>query len=382
MDFDRELREILLNDPLGLLNVKSRPPVVTADDRLIRSFEEINAFYELNKKEPNEHKSMLERKLFSRLKHIREDFQKSESLFPFDRHGLLVNAQKIETVEDILDADPLGLLSVADDEDIFNKKFIKGSSDRDRADFIAQRKACKNFKDYEALFSEIHKDLSSGVRKLLPYSEKQLEPGNFFVQSGMILFLESVESLEKDKFGKHDGRTKIIFENGTESRMLFRSLGKILLEDGKAISAPVSIDFEINSDDVESGFIYILKSLHPDPRIANYQNLHKIGFSRQPVEVRIKNSSIDPTYLLGDVEVLAEFKTFNVNPHKLESLIHTFFSDVQLSLKLRNDKGQVYKPQEWYVAPLDCIIRAVELIISGEIINYRYDSLNEKLVIR
>jgi hypothetical protein len=35
-----------------------------------------------------------------------------------------------------------------------------------------------------------------------------------------------------------------------------------------------------------------------------------------------------------------------------------------------------------FIAPLDVIEQAAHLIVSGEIINYRYDSENEEIVIR
>ncbi|MDQ1326564.1 MAG: hypothetical protein QG564_1689, partial [Campylobacterota bacterium] len=42
--------------------------------------------------------------------------------------------------------------------------------------------------------------------------------------------------------------------------------------------------------------------------------------------------------------------------------------------------GQRYTPREWFIAPIDVIEQAINLIISGEIINYRYDEKNETLI--
>ena len=48
MDKETILNNIFESDPLGLLEIKAKNPVITADDRLIATFEEINDFYEKN----------------------------------------------------------------------------------------------------------------------------------------------------------------------------------------------------------------------------------------------------------------------------------------------------------------------------------------------
>jgi len=83
---------------------------------------------------------------------------------------------------------------------------------------------------------------------------------------------------------------------------------------------------------------------------------------------------------MDKVESVAEFKTYNLNPQKLEDLIHTFFGMVKLDIKIKGGDGSIYSPNEWYVVPLEIIRKVIELIISGEIIKYRYDYLNQKLV--
>jgi hypothetical protein len=382
-DFSKELEEILSSDPLGLLNVKPKIEAISADQRLIESFQEINKFYELHKRVPAESNDITERKLFSRLSHLKKDFDKALSLKEFDIHGLLADIKEIETIDDVMDVDPLGLLSSEenDEVDIFTHRFTKTMSEREKADFVAKRKKCKEFDKYESLFKQVHLDLKNNIRKLLPYSENQLEPGTYFVIDGTLLFLESTLNLIKDKFGKFDGRTRVIFENGTESNMKYRSLGKRILDSGKTVSARVSSSKNtISETDTASGYIYILKSLSNNPEISGKQNLFKIGFTSNTVKERIKNSHKDPTYLMDRVESVAEFKTYNLNPQKLEDLIHTFFRNVKLDIKIKSEEGRIYSPNEWYIVPLDIIKAVIELIISGEIINYRYDDLNQRLV--
>ena len=55
------------------------------------------------------------------------------------------------------------------------------------------------------------------------------------------------------------------------------------------------------------------------------KDLYKIGFSSQPVKQRIQNAEKEPTYLMADVMLVTDFETYNLNPQKLELLLHTFF---------------------------------------------------------
>lgn len=58
---------------------------------------------------------------------------------------------------------------------------------------------------------------------------------------------------------------------------------------------------DVGDDDKESGHIYVLRSLSEDPQIAGIRDLHKIGFSRGPVEKRIAGAAHDSTYLIAPV---------------------------------------------------------------------------------
>ncbi len=89
MDKEFILNNIFENDPLGLLEIKAKNPVVTADDRLRVSFEEINSFFEIHNREPQRCTDMNERGLFSRLKGIKENPNKIEALKQYDRFNLL-----------------------------------------------------------------------------------------------------------------------------------------------------------------------------------------------------------------------------------------------------------------------------------------------------
>jgi hypothetical protein len=236
----------------------------------------------------------------------------------------------------------------------------------------------------------VQEDLASGKSKLVKYHDSQLNQGNFFVHNGIVLYLEKVIDLELDKFGKSDGRTKIIFENGTESNMKLMSLRKNLFINGKGIthsSDKETEDFleifgDITDEDEEAGYIYVLSSQSTDPQISEIRNLYKIGYSTTPVANRVKNAEKEPTYLMAPVHIEAEYKTFNMNTQKFEQLLHNFFGASCLNIDIWDEKLRRRTPQEWFVVPLSIIDRAVEMIGTEEIKYYKYDRELEAIVLR
>jgi len=392
-DKDKILDEIFNNDPLGLLNIKPKNSnVKTADERLSASFEEINAFIAKNDREPAPNPSNIsEYQLYSRLKNLREDENKMLALEPQDKYGLLNVAKKeINSIDDIFNDDLLGIFDDGEAQSLFEFKHTPREIARAEADFVARRKPCKKFKDYEALFKNVQADLASGKRKLVKFHESQLSQGNFFVHNGIVLYLEKVIDLKEDKFGKPDGRTKIIFENGTESSMKLRSLGKNLFINGKGITQSSDNEVEefiesfssITDEDKEAGYIYVLSSKSTDSKIKEINNLYKIGYSTTPVASRIKNAEKEPTYLMAPVHIEAEYKTFNMNTQKFEQLLHNFFGASCLNIDIYDEKLRRHMPQEWFIASLPIIDKAIELIITEQIIHYKYDPTTASIVMR
>ena len=389
MDKDKILDEIFSNDPLELLNVKpSSAPTRTADERLVASFQELNQFYETNKREPQLGGGVQEHMLYSRLKSIREDAIKSESLKPFDTHGLLNYVKKeFNSLDDILNDDSLDLLK-SEDEGLFEFNHVKSIKDREEADFVARRKPCKNFDKYEQKFKDVHAEIKSGKRQLVKFNEQNMQEKTYYILNGMLVYLATIYSIKKDKNSKLDGRIYCVFENGTESKMLYRSLGKGLYENGLAVTHNSDSDEKvlvqnasaINDEDEEAGYIYILNSKSTHSEIQNINNLYKIGYSEIEVEERIKNAAKEPTYLMAEVGIVSVFKCYNMNPQKLEKLLHNFFGNSCLSIDVTDTKGMRHTPREWFIAPIDIITETIHLIISGEILKYRYDSGIKEIV--
>lgn len=393
------LEDIFNDDEFGILDSKPKNSnVKSEDERLIESFQEINAFFEKNDREP-EATNVSEFKLLSRLKALRNDADRIEVLKPYDRHDLLNTKEEVKSVVDILKDDDLGILDTEETLSIFKLKNVPNSACRAESDFVAQRKAMKDeeFLPYESMFKEIHHKLRERKISLKRFrnAEKNLKRGNYYVLDGVLLYLEETNittdnvTLPSGDRLRKDGRTRIIFENGTISNMLFRSLGKQLLNNGHIVTKTEKETSKelfdsanaVKEEDLDTGWIYILKSKSTNKEIASLENLYKIGYSKVPVPERIKNANKEATYLLADVDIIASYKTYNLEARKFEHLIHRFFAEVCLNVDINDNKGRRITPREWFVVPLPIIDKAIQLILSGEILKYRYDSSNESLVL-
>jgi hypothetical protein len=170
--------------------------------------------------------------------------------------------------------------------------------------------------------------------------------------------------------------------------MLLRSLSAELYKNGRRITEnheKINEQFQrslgaLNKEDQESGFIYVLKSLNPDPKISSIDNLYKIGYSTIAVEDRIKNAIKEPTYLMAEVNYVAGWKCYNMNTQKFEQLIHNFFGASCLNVDIFDENGKRYTPREWFIAPYEVIEQVIGLIISGQVVKYRYDAEEERVV--
>ena len=69
-----------------------------------------------------------------------------------------------------------------------------------------------------------------------------------------------------------------------------------------------------------------------------------------------------------------------MNTQKFEQLLHNFFGESCLNIDIYDQKLRRKMPQEWFIAPLNVIDEAVGLLVSGSIINYKYDR-NLKLIV-
>ena len=125
---------------------------------------------------------------------------------------------------------------------------------------------------------------------------------------------------------------------------------------------------ESEPDDIETGTIYVLRSLSGHPFVAEHRELtHKIGVTGGKVETRIAGADKDATYLLADVEIVATYKLHNLNRTRLENIFHRLFGAAQLDLTIADRFGHPVKPREWFLVPLHVIDEAVSAFGMGRL---------------
>jgi len=390
---DEELDRLIADDDIGLTKPKpKRTPQTSEEERLLEGFQEVIRFVETTGAAPVElGAGMNERLLFTRLSAIRKNPAQCARLLPFDEYGLL-KSETVElrqeaptpaTIDDILN-DPLLERLEAEAPDIFTIKHIPLAKDVEAPDYVAQRKPCKEFAVFEEQFQECQRELKTEKRRLLPFAnEQQIEVGKFYVLRGILLLVTEVgERVEKN--GKWNARLRCIFENGTESDMLLRSLASELYKDGRRVTELDEKSLAgmlVTDDDKAAGFIYVLRSLSEHSDIKAVPNLYKIGLARRSIESRIQNAANEPTYLMAPVAVVSTFQCYNVNLPKLESLLHRFFAHATAKIQVTDTQGNYHTPKEWFSVPIETIETAVRLLISGEIVNYRYDATARQIIL-
>lgn len=380
-----KLDDIFANDELNLLDLPESKKTVHVERNLItRRFDEIVAFYEENGRLPSKDGDLKEKKLYARLAAMRKDKSVAMVLKDYDMHGLLSdNSDDANGIDTILESDNLGLLSDdADIDGIYKMRHVK-PSERIDPDYIAQRKRCVEFDEkYKGLFEQVITELNYRKRNLVEFSPKELEEGRFYVLRGMLLYLEKDDSSLKDyDFStgskiRRDGRTRCIFANGTEAPLLYRSVAKALQKDGFAISdihENCNVPDTITEEDVQNGYIYVLKSQSTKPEIQEIKNLYKIGFCSGDVHDRIKNAANEPTYLMSGVTIILTARCYNMNARILEDSIHKFFGKSNANFTVTDRSGVIHHPREWFIVPLDIIENAIQLIKENKMDQYRYE---------
>lgn len=384
-DFKKAL-EAVLDDPI-LADVTAPRKRATSSDRLIAGFQEILAFYEANGRLPED--TPEEDSLFHKWVGILKSEKKIERCRPFDDLGIL--PQPVQTVEELqheyhrelteeeqLEAilnDPLlADIEAGNDLGLFDiPEYMRQRLEaRKEADYVGKRRPCEDFDKYADGFKEIQQGLKSRKYKLVKFSEPNLKVGRYFVEQGIIGYLAAFEQEAKNNLGRVDGRTRVIYENGSEADIKFRTITKNLSVDGFSIMdcseiSPEEFEqcFTLSDKDIESGTIYVLRSKSTRPEIAAIKDLYKIGFTVTSVESRIANAKNEPTYLCADVEVVATWKVYNVKSSTFEALIHKLFASVQLQVTVDG-----HRPKEWFIVPFKVIEEAVIAIISGKLIEY------------
>lgn len=429
----RTLEDIFTEpDDLGLLTVAPpRSSAPSADQRLVATLQGIEAFVTRHGREPEDNpKDLNESTLAVHLGALRRDPAKVEGLAAWDSLGLLggstsdsedasqedqpatsdgagqsagssatesyspppekatVSPDSVTSLDDIWNSDALGLLSGGDEtvDSIFNLTHVPEVSERDMPDEIAQRTQCDDFYRFEALFDEVRDELRQGDAEAVPFQmESQIEEGDMFVLNGMLCIADQVGKESVGAGRKFNPRLRVVFDNGTESNLLLRSLARALYKDetGRRILRRGST-FDamqcITHHDKRTGVIYILRSLSQDPALRGIRNLYKIGYTETDVEKRIAGAERQQTYLEAPVQIVTSYECYNLDPRRFERLVHAMLHHQRVNVLLHSRDGSSYRPREWFDVELDAAREIVKRIVDGTIAQYRMDNTRGRLV--
>lgn len=360
------------------------------EERIIAGFEEIQRFVDEHGRTPQhgETRDIFERMYAVRLDRIRELDEATGLLAPMDHQGLL---QARETT-------PASAAAALDDEALLAELGVAGStapltelrhvrsaSEKRMAEEIANRQRCEDFDAFEPLFGQVQRELDAGVRETRPFERKsEIEEGRFFVLGGQKAYVAEVGDYFVQNYGDRDARLRVIFDNGTESNLLMRSLQRALHKDeaGRKITEPGAGPlFDDEVPERASGTIYVLRSNSADPAVAkNREVLHKIGVTSGSVERRVANAKLDPTFLMADVEIVATYELYSLDRKKLEQFIHRVFGRARLDVQISDRFGRPVSPREWFLVPLSVIDEAIQRIQDGSITEVLYDPKSASLV--
>jgi hypothetical protein len=376
-----------LLDELGVeVETKKDASRTPREERIIAGFEEIQRFVEQHGRAPQhgEDRDIFERLYAVRLDRLRELDDCRAVLDTLDHQGLLAGVMPItvSVADEIDDDEVLAQLGVEDatPADITELRHVRSAADKRAAEEIANRQKCEDFDSFRPLFEQVQKELSAGLRQTRRFERKsEIAPGRFYILGGQKAYVSAMEEPFANEHGNIDARLRVIFDNGTESNLLMRSLQKALQQDpaGRRIiepsAGPLFAD-ESEEGDEASGIVYVLRSKSDNPTVAaNRDVLHKIGVTGGDVVRRIANACLDPTFLMADVEIVATYELYNINRTRLENLIHRIFGPARLDIVIKDRFGQPVIPREWFLVPLFVVDEAIEKIRDGTITGYTYD---------
>lgn len=358
------------------------------EERIIAGFEDVLRFVDEHGRLPQhgEGKDIFERMYAVRVDRLRALAECRPLLEPLDRQGLLQGESPniSKTDVDALDDDALlAELGVdATRDEITELRHVRSAAEKRAAEEIADRTRCADFETFRPLFERVEAETKTGLRQSQPIAagRRDIEAGDFFVLDGIALYVAEIGPPLKTTAGEVDRRLRVIYANGTESNLLLRSLQRAFYDDPAARrlttagSGQMSFGGALDADDVESGTIYVLRSMSDHPYVTQHRELiHKIGVTGGKVETRIANAEHDATFLLAKVEVVATYKLAGINRTKMENVFHKLFAPAQLSITINDRFGHPVEPEEWFLVPLFVIDEAVARIRDGTITQYVYD---------
>ncbi|QIK95558.1 GIY-YIG nuclease family protein [Sphingomonas sp. HDW15A] len=373
-------------------------PVVKAPsspaDELARLFQDIVAFHERHGRAPDRlSRAPDEMRLGIRLETFRNDPEKIAKLAHLDTAGLLAApslAPVPTTIDELLAAgdDYADLLATPDDH-IFDFKETPAPQPKAEADIIAERIRCRDFDRFRPIFDAAIADIANGIRSTTPTSRtSQIEVGDMFILDGQFAYIADVREREtsdsKDRGDKSNIRLRVIYDNGTESDHLLPSFGKALWrsDNSRRVISPEAGPLFDGQEAPIAGRVYIARTLCQSSELADLaQHMIKIGSTTGDAQSRLATAKTDPTFLLAEAKLLVEFDT-RVQPARVERILHRFFADACVSVRVPDRFGKSVDPREWFLVSPEAVEQAMELINQKSLHLYRYNVQDDRIELK
>lgn len=369
---------------------KKKTTFTAIEERVIAGFEEIQKFVDEHNRLPlhGEENDIFERLYAVRLEKIKEKQEFLDLLKDLDHQNILSGEIKSskEVADNIDDDELLNLLGVEEEENsITNLKHVRSRAEKRAVEEFANRTICEDFEKFKPLFEKTKKEIENGFRETVRFRKDSgftktiIKEKLFVIIRGQLAYIAKKGEMFKAPNGEEDARLRVIYDNGTENDLLQRSLIRAMYKDetSRFVTTPglgPLFSDELESDDLESGTIYVLRSNSKNPLvIENREVFHKIGVTGNDIRKRIVNAKNDPTFLMADVEVVATYKLANIKRHKLENLIQSFFKNAKLDIDIKDRFNKPVNPKEWFLVPIFIIDEVVKKIKEGTIEDYYYD---------
>ena len=289
---------IEMNDEelLAALGIETALPKTAShtpyEERLMAGFEEIVRFYETHHRAPQHGagKDIFERLYAVRLDQLRKLPEAKTLLANGDKYGLL-SSEPFNCVEKLDEQTLLAELGFEtsaahganNSDDINVLRYVRSSAQkRAAAEEVAARIPCADFDQFQVRFEQAERELKSGLRKALRFGrDASVAVGNFFILGGQLAYVAAMDEPFRTENNDMNARLRVIYSNATESNLLLRSLQRALYKDetGRRLSdtdmGPLFSGFgdAPEPDDIQTGSIYVLRSLSSHPFVAEHREL-------------------------------------------------------------------------------------------------------------
>ena len=212
-------------------------PRSAVEERVLAGFEEIQRWVAANGRLPrnDEGLDIFERLYAVRLERLRAQPDLRAIVAPIDQDGLLGGSDKSGGDPSALSADDLAAELAGIEEsasDLTALRHVRPRAEIRAAEEIATRQRCADFDMFRPAFKMVTDQIRTGIRQTRRFGrDGSVDAGDFFILGGQLVFVAKVGEVYRTPEGAPNARLRAIYDNGTESNLLIRSLQNALYKD-------------------------------------------------------------------------------------------------------------------------------------------------------